>query len=151
MSEFIYIIWIVIGIAVLVKLFGRNGNNAGNNNRNNGNAGRRAASGRGTATQPGRNETGTIIYYANNPHGLADKEYRFNYKKVGTSWRAYILKMQSLGGRDDSGHKTHRLYDNGAPYVCWDRPVATLADMQNISKVWADSLQEYIATGRRFG
>lgn len=96
-------------------------------------------------------ETGTIIYYANDRHNQRDKEYRFNYKKVGGSWRAYILRMPSLGSRDSSGAVTHRLYDNGRPYVCWDSDVNTLKDMQTISRVWADSIQEYIATGKRFG
>lgn len=96
-------------------------------------------------------ETGTIIYYANDCHNQRDKEYRFNYKKVGDSWRAYILRMPSLGGRDSSGAITHRLYDNDGTYVCWDSDVNTLKDMQTISRVWADSIQEYIATGKRFG
>ena len=59
--------------------------------------------------------------------------------------------MPSLGNRDASGATTHRLYDNGNAYVCWDRPVSSLKDMQTISKAWADNMQEYIATGRRFG
>jgi len=92
-----------------------------------------------------------MVYYANDRHGRRDKEYCFNYKKVGSSWRAYILKMPSLDNRDASGIVTHRLYDNGRPYVCWDRSVNTLKDMQTISKVWADNIQEYIATGKRFG
>lgn len=99
----------------------------------------------------GATETGPMIYYANDHHGRTDKEYRFNYKKVGNSWRAYILKMPSLEGRDSSGAVTHRMYDNGRPYVCWDSQVKTLRDMQIISKVWADNIQEYIATGKRFG
>lgn len=96
-------------------------------------------------------ETGSMIYYANDRYGQTDKEYRFNYRKVGDSWRAYILRMPSLGGRDDSGLITHRLFDNGRAYVCWDRPVNSLKDMQIISKAWADNIQEYIATGKRFG
>ena len=99
----------------------------------------------------GATETGPMIYYANDRHGSRDKEYQFNYKRVGGSWRAYILRMPDLGNRESGGHVTHRLYDNGRPYVCWDRPVNTLKDMQTISKVWADNIQEYIATGRRFG
>ena len=99
----------------------------------------------------GKTETGPMIYFANNKHGRRDKEYRFNYKKVRGSWRAYILRMPSLGNRDSSGFVTHRLYDNGRPYVCWDRPVNSLKAMQTISRVWADGIQEYIATGKRFG
>lgn len=95
---------------------------------------------------------GFVVYFANGPHGQADREYRFRYVREGNSWRAYILKMPSLGGRDASGVVTHRLYTaDNKPYVCWDRPVASLSDMQTISKLWADSIQEYIATGKRFG
>ncbi|MGN0485431.1 MAG: hypothetical protein ACI4HI_17975 [Lachnospiraceae bacterium] len=94
---------------------------------------------------------GPCVYYANDRHQQRDKEYKFYYKKVEDSWRAYILRMPSLGGRDPSGVVTHRLYDNGSPYVCWDSPVNSLKDMQTISKVWADNIQEYIATGKLFG
>ena len=96
-------------------------------------------------------ETGPMVYYANDQHGRTDREYRFNYVKVNGAWRAYILRMPDLGHRDASGFLTHRLWDNGRPYICWNSQVASLKDMQNISRVWADSVQEYIATGKRFG
>ncbi len=95
-------------------------------------------------------ETGPMVYYANDRYGTREKEYRFNYKKDERSWRAYILKMPGLGNRDSSGIATHRLYDNGRPYICWDSPVNSLKDMQTISKVWADNIQEYITNGKRF-
>lgn len=98
-----------------------------------------------------KTETGPMVYYANDNHGSADKEYRFNYKKVNGSWRAYILRMPSLGNRSSDGHATHRLWDGSKPYACWDSPVNSLSDMQTISRVWADNIQEYIATGKRFG
>lgn len=112
---------------------------------------RPAAAAPQTRTPASVTETGCMIYFANDRHRRRDKEYHFNYKKVGGSWRAYILRMPSLGGRDTSGVKTHRLYDNGQAYVCWDRPVTSLKDIQTISRVWADNIQEYIATGRGFG
>lgn len=95
--------------------------------------------------------SGKMIYYAKDRHGLKDREYQFLYKKVNGSWRAYIIKMPNLKGRNPSGVITHRMFDGNKSYVCWDRPVATLKDMQTISKVWADNIQEYIATGRKFG
>ena len=98
-----------------------------------------------------RTDTGPMVYFANDRHGRSDREYRFNYKKVNGSWRAYILRMPNLCGRDAGGMATHRLFDNGQPYVCWDSRVSTLKEMQTISRVWADSIQEYIATGKRFG
>lgn len=98
-----------------------------------------------------RTETGPMVYFANDLHGRNDREYRFNYKKVNGSWRAYILRMPNLCGRDAGGMATHRLFDNGQPYVCWDSNVRTLKEMQTISRVWANNIQEYIATGKRFG
>ena len=99
-----------------------------------------------------KNETGPMVYYANGRHGGKDREYRFNYKKVNGSWRAYILRMPSLGNRDARSIPTHRLWDDSNnAYICWDKTVNSLKDMQNISRVWADCIQEYIATGKRFG
>lgn len=96
-------------------------------------------------------ETGPMVYFANDRHGLNDREYRFNYKKVGGSWRAYILRMPSLGSRSSDGHSTHRHWDGNKPYVCWKTNVKSLNDMQVISRAWADGIQEYIATGKTFG
>lgn len=96
-------------------------------------------------------ELGPVVYFANNNHGLTDREYCFEYKKSNGTWRAYILRMPSLMGRNPSGLVTHRLFDGDKSYVCWDSPVSSLKDMQTISKVWAECMQEYIATGKSFG
>ena len=93
-------------------------------------------------------ETGPMIYFANERHGRGDKEYRFNFKKAGNGWRAYILRTPSLRGRSDDSRVIHRLHDSDGYYICWDRQVDTLNDMQIISRRWADSIQEYISTGR---
>jgi hypothetical protein len=92
-----------------------------------------------------------MVYFADDPHGSNDREYRFNYRKVNNSWRAYILRMPDLRGRDASSMVTHRLSDDGGAYICWNSDVRTLKDMQAISRVWANSIQEYISTGKRFG
>ena len=94
---------------------------------------------------------GPVIYFANNPHNLPDMEYRFSFERTDSGWRAYILRMPSLQGRQESGVITHRLWDGARDYVCWDTPIYNLKDMQTIARVWADNIQEYIATGRRFG
>ena len=99
-----------------------------------------------------RSETGPMVYYANDRHGRTDREYRFNYKKINGAWRAYILRMPSLGNRDTRSIPTHRLWDDtNKPYICWQGTITSLHDMQNISREWADCIQEYIATGKRFG
>ena len=151
MEGMVWIILLVVGITTIVKvitLVGRersSGNPQANGNQT------VIPVGASQLNRISATETGPMIYFANDRHGRRDKEYQFNYKKVGDSWRAYILKMPSLGSRDSSGAVTHRHFDNGQPYVCWDRTVTSLKDMQTISRVWANNIQEYIATGKRFG
>ena len=142
----VWLILLAIGVAAGIKIYitVRRNRNQNTNNVT-------SASGSSGVSQNNRfSETGPMVYFANDRHGRRDKEYQFNYKIVGGSWRAYILRMPNIGNRDSSGAVTHRLYDNGRPYVCWDTPVNSLKDMQTISRVWADNVQEYIATGRIF-
>lgn len=149
--DWTWIIILIIAVVAVVKVITliRHNNNL-NRSLTNGNQ-RIISANITTAPRNEITETGPMIYYANDHHGRNDKEYHFNYKKVGGSWRAYILRMPSLNNRDTSGVVTHRLHDNEGSYVCWDCSVNSLKDMQTISKVWADNIQEYIATGKRFG
>lgn len=94
-------------------------------------------------------ETGQVIYYANDSHHNTDREYRFNYRYVGGGWRAYILRTPNFGNRTRGAH-VHMLSDNGSYYICWDRTVSSIHDMQVISKRWADNFQEYLSTGKTF-
>ena len=97
-------------------------------------------------------ETGPMVYFANNPHNLSDCEYHFNFKKERDSWRAYILRMPSLRGRNPGLHETHRWTNGeGVYWVCWDTPLKELSDMQAVARFWADCVLEYIATGKSFG
>ena len=154
MEVWMWLILAVIGITAIAKistLIMGNGDQTGAQDYRESHQERPAAGG-AVIIRPDIQETGTMVYFANDHHGRTDKEYQFNYKKIDGEWRAYILRMPSLGSRDSSGLVTHRLYDGaGDPYVCWDRPVRSLKDMQAISRVWADSIQEYIATGKTFG
>lgn len=149
----VWIILIIIALVAVVKIiyqvYQKKHTNTRTNTRTNTQIG--VSSQTGSTSDANLNETGPMIYYANDRHGGRDREYRFNYKKVNGSWRAYILRMPNLGNRDSGSIATHRHWDNGNPYICWDKTVSTLKDMQSISKVWADSIQEYIATGKPFG
>lgn len=155
--DYVWIVLIIIIFAALIKVLylavQEDDSNHQNNNRsqNSGHTNNRSNVNPSRTVSNHITETGPITYYANDRHNQYDKEYRFNYKYVSGSWRAYILRMPSLGNRDSSGAATHRHFDNGHPYICWDSPVTTLKGMQDISRVWADSIQEYIATGQRFG
>ena len=144
--------WVLLAIFVVAA--GRVGYLIYQNNRHP----EQAAASAATARRDPHGETGPMIYFANNAHGRTDREYQFNYKWVydGTlhayTWRACILRMPSLCGRPSDGHTTHRWSDaDGNHWVCWDSPVTSLTEMQSVSRLWADSVQEYIATGKRFG
>lgn len=160
MNNWVYVILIAIGITAVCKISSmiiKKKKSASTQTRST------TAVSASTSRQPtpntrNPNETGVMVYFANDKHGRSDREYRFNYKRVYDSnfqkhcWRAYIVRMPSLCGRDPDLHKTHRFTNGSGQYwVCWDSPVNTLKDMQAISRVWADSLQEYIATGKLFG
>lgn len=153
MNNWAYAILIAIGITAVCKI-----TSMFIKKRNTGATTTTATSHQSISDTRNSNETGIMVYYANDKHGRSDREYRFNYKRVYDSnfqkycWRAYIVRMPSLCGRDPDLHKTHRFTNGSSQYwVCWDSPVNTLKDMQNISRFWADSIQEYIATGKAFG
>ena len=156
--SYAWIILLIIGVTAAIKIISLVVKNRNERETSTTTSERVVSARAGASASPNTNETGTMIYYANDPHNLGDKEYRFNYKRVYDSqfgkysWRAYIVRIPSLRGRDSSLHITHRLTDgNGTYWVCWDSAVDTLNDMQIISRFWADSIQEYIATGKRFG
>lgn len=93
-------------------------------------------------------ETEVMDYFANTRHNQKDNWFRFRYKHVNNEWRAYIIRMPSLNGRSPDCHLTHRYSDSNGNYWVCRRPQPTnLKDCQSISKVWADRLLEYIATG----
>lgn len=106
-----------------------------------------------------RLEDGSLVemYHSNDQNGTGDNSYLFLYKvkcfqpgELG--WYAYILKTPDFIGRDDSTHMTHKVKDvDGSYYISWNGPVRALKDMQTISHIWADKLQEYIETGKPFG
>lgn len=108
-----------------------------------------------------------IVYLADNPHNLPDNLYVFSIDYVydttvkcengdigSYTFRAYIVRMPDLRGRDPNGHITHRWFDNThrlPPWICWDTALTNKQDMYIICRIWANSLQEYIATGKAFG
>ena len=95
-------------------------------------------------------ELGPVNYYANDSHNSPDVWFQFQYKKVGDKWLTYIARMPGLQGRDPNLHLTHR-YTNGSTYwICRDPQPANLKDAQAVSRVWADCITEYIATGKTF-
>lgn len=80
----------------------------------------------------------------------SQRKYRFNIRRVGNEYRAYILEFPSYRGRATDLHSTHRHYDGGRYYVCWSMPVTSYDDMVNIATQWANCTQQYIEHGTRF-
>jgi len=90
-----------------------------------------------------------LDYVAPGRSSLLQRSYRFQIKRVGSEYRAYILSCPSYLNRSTDGHSTHRHYD-GRYYVCWSTPVRSQSDMVNIAQQWANCTQKYIEYGIRF-
>jgi len=89
------------------------------------------------------NNNNIDIYYDKNENF----RYKFLYKYKDNSWRAYILEMPYLRGRDSRGIKIHTLNDNNSIYVCWNCSITNKEDMKNVAHHWADCLSHYISKG----
>lgn len=90
-----------------------------------------------------------LDYVAPGRSPVLQRSYRFQIKRVGGEYRAYILNSPRYLSRSTDGHSTHRHYD-GRYYVCWSTPVRSQSDMINIARQWADCTQKYIEYGTRF-
>ena len=89
------------------------------------------------------------IEYYRTRDGREDYKFSFEQRRDGT-WRAYILRQPGYGSRSSSAVSTHRLSDGGRKYVCWNRPLRSLAEVKQVAATWADKTQDYIRHGRRF-
>jgi len=73
-------------------------------------------------------------------------DYVFDFVPLANTWRAYIVSQPPYRGRATGAHETHRLND-GRPYICWDRAIATESEMRQVAALWAEATQHYIVTG----
>lgn len=108
----------------------------------------------GTASHSSRTDSSYsdseyLNYVAQGRSTSTQRTYRFQIKRVGSGYRAYILNSPSYQNRSTDAHSTHRHYD-GRYYVCWSTQVRTHSDMVNIAQQWADCTQKYIEYGTRF-
>lgn len=85
------------------------------------------------------------IYYRAHP---TRRDYQFTFRWVDPSWRVYIENPPSYGTRSSSRVDTHRLADRWGDYICWTTPLTTLSAAQGVAALWADSTENYIATGQ---
>ncbi len=90
-----------------------------------------------------------VVYYIDGYGYEQDGKYVFRIKKnAEKDWRAYILQMPDLEGRNPSLNDTHRLYDSEGYYVCIQGKVESREKMIGAAKFWATRLHRYIKTGQ---
>ena len=90
-----------------------------------------------------------LVYYVDGYGYENDGKYVFKITKhARNDWRAYIVQMPSLGGRNSALSETHRLYDSAGYYVCVLGKVETKKKMIAVAKFWATRLRRYIKTGQ---
>ena len=90
----------------------------------------------------------TLTYFVDGYGVYRDGKYVFELKKVGNSWRAYIVRTPPIIGRDTSATVIHQLSDAGRKYVCIAGDVPSKELMISLAKQWARGLQNYISTGQ---
>ncbi|HIS37543.1 TPA: hypothetical protein IAC10_13135 [Candidatus Scatousia excrementigallinarum] len=89
-----------------------------------------------------------LTYFIDGYGAYKDGKYVFEIKKVGETWRAYIVRTPSLAGRDSASAVVHQLSDSGRKYVCISGAVASKTTMIALAKQWSRGLQNYIETGQ---
>lgn len=79
--------------------------------------------------------------------GQADYEFSFEQQRDG-NWRAYIVSQPSYQTRAIDAIPTHRLTDErGRKYVCWQGPLRSRRELEQVVALWSDLTQRYIRYG----
>ncbi len=73
--------------------------------------------------------------------------FTFKIVRKKGSYRAYVIKMPPLNGRDSSLMKVHMLSDGKHYYVCVIGDVLTKDRMKGIARFWAKRYLRYVETG----
>jgi hypothetical protein len=76
------------------------------------------------------------------------RDYSFTFEFAGDAWKVYIDNSPDYGRRPAGSVATHRLDIGGRPHICWAAAIPTLSEAQAVAALWADSTENYIATGR---
>jgi hypothetical protein len=92
--------------------------------------------------------SGQRLLWYRSRDGLA--EYAFSLAPQSNGFRIYIKHQPSYGSRDTGAHTTHRLHDQGQPYICWAGCIRSEEEALAVAARWADATQEYIKTGTTF-
>ncbi|MDR1189703.1 MAG: hypothetical protein LBK95_20000 [Bifidobacteriaceae bacterium] len=76
------------------------------------------------------------------------RDYSFTFEHAnGGGWIVYINNSPDYRGRASGSVASHRLGIGTRPYICWDSAIETLSQAQGVAALWADSTENYIATG----
>lgn len=81
--------------------------------------------------------------------GLVDYGFSFERQADG-SWRAYIEDQPGYLGHAEDQHSTHRMIDDGRPYVCWTSALLSYADVTKVAALWAEATERYRKNGAKF-
>ena len=90
---------------------------------------------------------GTLVYYSLD--GTAAFRFRFEVQPRG-GIRIHILEQPGYCGHSEESIPTHRIFENGHTFICFDPPPATTEDARRIARAWAELTLRYIRTGERF-
>jgi hypothetical protein len=90
---------------------------------------------------------GTLVYYSLD--GTAAFCFRFE-RQPSAGIRIYILDQPAYCGRSAESIPTHRIFEHGRTFICFDPLPQTTSDAKNIARAWAEQTLRYIRTGDRF-
>lgn len=65
----------------------------------------------------------------------------------GGGWRIYVLSRPDYRGRSTTSVDTHLFTDERGPYICWDSPIGSFRDAQQVAAAWTEATLHYIRTG----
>jgi len=90
---------------------------------------------------------GTLVYYSLD--GTAAFRFKFEIQP-SDGIRIYVLEQPGYRGRSEASIPTHRIFDQGRTFICFDPLPQTTEEARKIARAWAELTLRYIRTGERF-
>ncbi len=90
---------------------------------------------------------GTLVYYSLD--GTAAFRFKFEVQPHG-GIRIYVLEQPGYRGRSEESIPTHRIFENGRKFICFEPLPQTTEDARKVARAWAELTLRYIRTGERF-
>lgn len=69
--------------------------------------------------------------------------FHFRFSPAGGDIRIHILEFPGTGS-------CHVLHDHRGAYICWSRPIRSIAEAKAVTAIWAEATLVYQRTGRAF-